>query len=84
MFKTGSYTESFTGSLWTARRFFRPGASGFASDRLQEWNVRKETTFLGLDCFNQGSDAKDIHHSLQVVRQHMQAHLGTYPVQCFR
>ena len=31
------------------------------------------------DRFKQSCDAEDAHHPFEVVREHMKAHLGTYP-----
>ena len=53
-------------------------AVGATAAFLGDWQKRRTKKALsGLDCLHQGPNAHDFHHSLQVVGEHMQAHLRT-------
>ena len=40
---------------------------------------RKKCLVSSPDRFNQPSDAKDAHHSFEIVGKHVKAHFGAYP-----
>jgi len=55
----------------------------WAASAVQTATNGRASADLGPDRLKQSGDAKDAHHSFEVVGERMEAQFGTYPRKCF-